>query len=160
MEEPPEPTCKTSEFANFIGRSVRLVQLMIQKGVLPLAEKGRLDTWDALNAYITHMQQTLGDYDVTPADIIDARKRYALAKAEKKEIEVALLKSELVYVDDVMSDWMNATSNFRGKILAMPSKLAAQCSGADSATIKSVWDKMVEEALAELEIKKYAKKSQ
>jgi len=136
MEEPPEPTCKTSEFANFIGRSVRLVQLMIQKGVLPLAEKGRLDTWDALNAYITHMQQTLG------------------------EIEVALLKSELVYVDDVMSDWMNATSNFRGKILAMPSKLAAQCSGADSATIKSVWDKMVEEALAELEIKKYAKKSQ
>lgn len=141
----------TAEFARFINRSMRWVQKMIQDEQIPKPDKnGRIKTWPAIHSYITTLQDALKAGGSEAADITAARSRLELARAEEKELEVARLKGQVVLADDVEAAWLNLVSNFRARLLSLPTTLAAQGDSLPRAELLIVATKLVEKTLKEL----------
>jgi hypothetical protein len=87
----------------------------------------------------------------TPNDTYLERARLIKAQADKTELEVATLKSELVLVDAVESDWLNHVSACRSRLLAIPSKSAFQIATLkEPDEIERFLKRTIYEALAEL----------
>lgn len=144
-------TCTTSEFAAFINRSMRWVQKMIREGQIPRTDKdGKMQTWPAVHAYISSLQDALKTGGAESNEITAARGRLELARAEAAEIEVAKMKGELVMADDVMGEWMHMASNFRARILSAGSVIAAQGANMERAELLVLVQNIHETALKEL----------
>ena len=78
-----------------------------------------------------------------------AKKEQHLAKlAEYEEKEKA---GTLVNADAVLREWQGLIANVRARLLAMPSRLAAQCAGARSrGEVQRILQEGINEALEEL----------
>jgi phage terminase Nu1 subunit (DNA packaging protein) len=88
---------------------------------------------------------------LTTASGNEARRRKLTAEAALSELELAKKSGELVAVADVEVTWSRLVSNFRTRMLAMPSKLAGPLVGiAGPAVINSRLQDAIHEALAEL----------
>lgn len=109
-----------------------------------------MKTWPAVHAYITTLQDALKAGGSESTDITSARSRLELARAEEKELEVAKLKGEVVLTEDVQNEWMNLTSNFRARMLTLPSVIAAQGVGMERGELQALAQRLVEKSLKEL----------
>lgn len=79
------------------------------------------------------------------------RTRLTKAQADKTELEVRELRAELVRMPVVEQHWQGMVASARSRLLALPSRIAAQIAGPDR--LQQVQDKaqaLVYEALAEL----------
>jgi hypothetical protein len=80
-----------------------------------------------------------------------ARRRYSMAVAELKEIQLAEKRGELVSISDVTATLADELTAVRGRLLAMPGRLAgALAIMSDPAEIEAAIDKEVRGALTEL----------
>ena len=79
------------------------------------------------------------------------RARLTKAQADRTELEVRELRAELVRMPVVEQHWQSMVASARARLLALPSRIAAQIAGPDR--LQQVQDKaqaLVYEALAEL----------
>jgi len=77
-----------------------------------------------MRAYISHLQEKAREASVDPKDLQKELTRLRRAQADKTEMEVKEFRGELHRAEDVEMIWTEMLSNFRARILAMPSKLA------------------------------------
>jgi len=71
--------------------------------------------------------------------------------ANVKGLEEAELRGELLRADEVLKEWQGVVGNIRARLLALPSKLAAQAYGARSrGELQRLLQEGVNEALADL----------
>jgi len=85
-----------------------------------------------------------GSYD-------EARTRKTTAEAELAELQLRTAKGNLVHIDEVVKTWENILGEVKGKLQAMPSKLAPlMASEVDANVCKHVLEDTINEALMEL----------
>lgn len=142
---------KVAVIARFLNLTERRVQQLARDGIIPKPEKGKYDLVRCVQRYVHYLQERAYGSGETPSDTYQERARLIKAQADKTELEVATLKSELVPVDVVESDWLNHVSACRSRLLAIPSKSAFQIATLkEPDEIERFLKRAINEALAEL----------
>jgi len=128
---------------------------------------GTLDRHVAAGCPIIHRGTTKTGHKFNSADVIrwvearkssaaigqsdPARRRYSMAVAELKEIQLAEKRGSLVPIEAVQAKWTDECVAMRSRLLAIPSRLAGQLAiVSDAAEIERVIHDEVRGALTEL----------
>lgn len=141
-----------SEVACHLGVTQKYVTDLIAKGVLKRQPKSMYDLDECRKAYISNLRAVAsgrsGNGDL---DLGAERARLAKEQADAKEMENAIERGELVYIDDVAKQFESGLVKVRTKLLAIPTKVAPEVHAC--ATIKEVQaiiEANIIEALSEL----------
>ena len=123
-------TVSSTVLANLFGVSTRRIRQFENEGIIKKVARGKYSLQENIKNYLTYIQATSNlkndtnvneevDYDVEHA-LLEKRKR------EKIELELAEMRGEMHKSSDVERVMNDMLSNFRSKILALPSKIAPQ----------------------------------
>lgn len=136
-----------AEFGRLVGISQSAVSDLVRRDVLkPGATLGQ---W--LLEYCGNLREVAaGRLASGGLDLVAERAALAKAQRERIELEMAERAATLVSADDVLHKWTNIIGNARGKLLALPVRLASVCAGQDAASIESASRTIIYEALTEL----------
>lgn len=114
--------------AEWLGMSPRNVRKYIEKGIFVKEADGKLDLKKCVIAYTKHLREEAagrksekGDYD-----LVSERARLAKAQADKTELEVEVMRENLLPAEDVLQEWQACVTACRAKLLAIPTKSAFQ----------------------------------
>lgn len=140
--------------AALIGVSLSRVQQMVRDGILPkdASHGGGIDCeWFA--AWLK--DRMARDFGVTESgEVINfdqQRARKMKADADLSEMEAETMRGLLLKADEVEREWTDTLATVRAKLLALPSKLAAQTAPPDLlARVQAVAKRIVDEALTAL----------
>lgn len=98
---------------------------------------------DTLNTWLD--SPAGGDRDYT-----QERAKLTRLQAAKATLELEQQRGNLIPLDLVLGAWEGQIANCRAKLLALPSKVAAQAVGADYVEIEQLFKSVIYEALDEL----------
>jgi len=140
-----------------ISRAFDCTQTYLTKmkgdGLIVQPKRGEYDLVESTRLYITHLRDKSGK-TITDGKVIDfheEKARLTKMQADKAEMEVEELAGQLVRVDDVLDQWQNILADVKGKLLAIPSKLATLVADiSNPAEAQELIDDYVREALQEL----------
>jgi phage terminase Nu1 subunit (DNA packaging protein) len=157
MSERPKsdsPTVEVGTLAKLFNLTAVRVQQLAADGVVIKQARGRYDLWASIRNYIKFLQdRKLNQWDAGGDDgkgWARERERLTRAKADVAEIEAALLKGQSHDAAAVAKVWSDMIGNARTKLLAMPTKLAAQMEGMSIAERQDALREAINAALTEL----------
>lgn len=146
-------TLTTGQVAALSGLTVRHVNLLVSEGKGPSRVDGKgydpqqVGAW--LKARIAAEYGITNDGKVYDFDAERARKMKH--DADIAEMEAQQLRGDLVKASDVEKQWTSTLAGVRARMLALPSKLAAQTAPPDRlAQVQAVAQRIVHEALTEI----------
>jgi terminase small subunit / prophage DNA-packing protein len=126
--------------------------MLIKQGIIDGQPRGQYDIDEVRNQYISHIRQVASGRAANgDLDLGAERARLAKEQADAKEMENAVERGELVYIERVAKEFEAQMTKVRTKLLAVPTKVAAEAHAA--ATVKEVQaliEIAVVEALSEL----------
>jgi len=129
-----------------------MVNDLIARGTITKRDRGQYDLVEARTEYIRHLRKVAaGRVQAGELDLGEERARLAKEQADAKEMENAILRNELVYIDDVAKQFGQQASAVKTRLLAIPSKaapLVINCTKPVEA--REIIESMIEEALYEL----------
>jgi len=97
--------------------------------------------------YILHIREVAaGRYKVGDLDLSAERARLAKEQADAKEMENAVGRGDLVYIEDVAKQIENQLTKVRTRLLGVPTKVAPEAHA--SATVREV-QTLIEGAIVE-----------
>lgn len=141
----------SNELAKLFGLTIQRIHQLAADGVIPKTGRGEFPKDECIRAYICFLKELAARPGGENEVIARSRARYEAARAEEREIDLAERKRELVHVDDVMDEVSKMVANFRARVLAIPSAVAAQGVGMTSrAELENLAKNKVYEALHEL----------
>jgi len=125
---------------------------LVSKGIISKQPAGKYDFDVAREEYILHVREVAaGRSKAGELDLQEERARLAKEQADAKEMENAVERGDLVYIEDVAKMFELQLNKVRMKLLAVPTKVAPEAHIA--ATVKEVQSLMaaeIVEALNEL----------
>src|SRR6266446_1471296 len=139
-----------NEMSGILGCSPGTLDRHVAAGC-PIIQRGTTKTGHKFNSadVIRWVQGRKSSAAVGQSD--QARRRYSLAMAELKEIQLAEKRGELVSISAVTATLADELTAVRGRLLAMPGRLASQIAiMSDAAEIEAAIDEEVRGALTEL----------
>ena len=120
-----------------------------QEGIVPRAENGQIDIVEAARTYIGHLQAKIERSE--SSSYTDEKKRKTRLEADRKEIELAKLRGELIQTAVAQKLWGAVCYQIRAKMLALPTKVAPLVAALRSIPeIKDRLEKSVYEVLIEI----------
>lgn len=135
-ETTPGPDAVVS--GEFLADKLRIaygsVNRLAKEGVIPVAGRGRFPLWACIGAYCERLrEQAAGraasdDEDGLP-DLARERALLARAQREGQAMKNAVLRGELLPVDDVEAVVGAVLDATKAKVQALPTKLAPRCVG-------------------------------
>lgn len=140
------------EVAAHLGVTIKYVQDLIANGTLEKKGRGEYELDACREAYITRLREAAaGRANSGDLNLTDERARLAKEQADAKEMENAITRGELVYIEDVAKRVEVALSKVKTKILAIPTKVAPEAAAADDAKeVQALIERHIIEALNEL----------
>ena len=140
------------EVAAHLGVTIKYVQDLIANGTLEKKGRGEYDLNACREAYITRLREAAaGRANSGDLNLTEERARLAKEQADSTEMENAITRGELVYIEDVAKRVEVALSNVKTKILAIPTKVAPEAAAADDAKeVQALIERHIIEALNEL----------
>lgn len=140
------------EIAKHIGVTPKYVQDLINEGVIDRKDRGTYDINECRDAYIKKLREAAaGRANSGDLNLTDERARLAKEQADAKEMENAITRGELVYIEDVAKRVEVALSKVKTKMLAIPTKVAPEAAAADNAKeVQALIERHIIEALNEL----------
>ena len=141
-----------TELAAHLGVSGKYIGDLIAKGVIKRAERGQYDLDDCRKLYISHIrEQAAGRATAGDLVLADERARLAKEQADAKEMENAVERGDLVYIEDVAKQVENQLTKVRTKLLSVPTKVAPEAHAcATVREVQNVIEAAITEALNEL----------
>lgn len=133
--------------AQLLNLSVPQIYNLVNGGTLPKSVDGTWDLAVCANSYIKYLQGRSG---TEKENYNTERTRLTKAQADKVELEIGILRADVIpsgVVRDVVSA---ALSAMRARLIGVPTRLAAVCAGLDRISIESESRALVHEALMEL----------
>tara|TARA_R110000868_G_scaffold313856_3_gene574874 strand:- start:10330 stop:10944 length:615 start_codon:yes stop_codon:yes gene_type:complete len=129
----------------------RLSQLVKDKLVTKF-DSGKYDLCTSVKQYIEFLRsRTIPNSMSMNIDYHEERARLTKMQADKAEMEVEELAGSLAKVDDVVKEWESILMDVKGKLLSIPSKLAAIIADeTNTAVIQELLDSYIRETLLEL----------
>lgn len=147
------PTYPVSTIAKLFNLTERRVQQLASDGVIPKAERGKYDLVACVRGYIAFLQDRAFGKEVIHVDAHQERARLLKAQADKTELEVQTLKSELIPSNEVEAQWAGLVVAFRSRMLVLPTRGAHLAIGLkEFHEIESGLRELVHEALTELSL--------
>lgn len=134
--------------AQFFGVSTTTIDTWVMKGcpVSVRTDDGRISAMSLSDVARWKIQQS-----DEGSDLEIERTRLTKWQADKTELEVAVLRGELIPSGTVEKVWGNMVVSFRSRVMSIPTKSAHSVLGAvNVAEAESVLKKLVNEALEEL----------
>lgn len=140
------------EVAKHIGVSPKYVNDLINDGVIERKGRGEYDLNECRDAYIKKLREAAaGRSSSGELDLVAERARLAKEQADAKEMENAIERGELVYIEDVAKQIEGQMTKVRTKILAIPTKYAPELHSLASAReVQLTLEQALTEALNEL----------
>lgn len=137
--------------AKLFGVTDRYIQKLAKEGVIPKAERGKYDLARCVQAYVKYLQDRAFGKDPSVAGLTDARGRLVAAKAEREALELAVLKGQLVQIDDVIPAIEQEYTRCRQRLLSIPTKAAPQVAHmTNPGQVAEYLKQAISEALSEL----------
>ena len=133
--------------AGHLSMSTTVLADLIGRGIIDKKAQGKYDLDEARKQYILH-SRAIASGRTKPADLDLQEERARLAKeqADAKEMENAVGRGELVYIEDVAKQFESQLVRIRTKVLAIPTKVSPEANAA--VTVKEV-QTLLEKALVE-----------
>jgi phage terminase Nu1 subunit (DNA packaging protein) len=155
MSRPADsPSVEVGTLAKLFNLTAVRVQQLVSDGVVIRVARGKYDLWQSIRNYIKYLQERkVNQWTGTegePDGYTQHRARLTKAKADKAEVEAALIKGTAHEAQAVSAVWSDMVANARAKLLALPTKLAAQLEGMTIAERQSAIHTVVLQALTEL----------
>lgn len=148
------PTTNVEALADLFNMTTVRVQQLAAEGVVVKHARGRYDLWASVRNYIKYLQERKVNQWSGSTNEEDGytqhRARLTKAKADKAEVEAALIKGTAHDAQAVAKVWEDMIGNARAKLLALPTKLAAQLEGMTIAQRQDAIQSTVAQALTEL----------
>lgn len=137
MPSPPDeadPRVSGRDLADFFGVSAETVSALTKKGVVVRLGHGSYALRASTRAYVAHLREqaagrAASDDEDGPPDLARERALLARAQREGQAMKNAVLRGELLPVDDVEAVVGAVLDATRAKMLALPTKLAPRCVG-------------------------------
>jgi phage terminase Nu1 subunit (DNA packaging protein) len=141
-----------AQVAAHLGVSAKYINDLIGKGVIPYAAKGKYDIDACRKAYIEHIrEQAAGRASAGELNLSEERARLAKEQADAKEMENAVERGDLVYIEDVAKQIENQLTKVRTRLLSVPTKVAPEAHACASVReVQNVIEQAITEALNEL----------
>lgn len=155
IESVEHVTVTSTVLANLFGMTSRRIRQLENEGVIKKVARGKYSLQESIKSYITFIkasvnlkenntEETKINYDEEHA-LLEKRKR------EKIELELASMRGTMHFSEDVERVMNDMLSNFRAKVLALPSRVAPRLIGIDTiADIQEVLQIETLEVLQEL----------
>lgn len=141
-----------AQVAAHLGVSAKYINDLIGKGVIAYAAKGKYDIDACRKAYIEHIrEQAAGRASSGELNLSEERARLAKEQADAKEMENAVERGDLVYIEDVAKQIENQLTKVRTRLLSVPTKVAPEAHACASVReVQGVIEQAIIEALNEL----------
>ncbi len=110
--------------ANTFNLTPRRIQQMVAEGTIPKADKGKYNLQECSHGYITSLQNREAESENEAHDAAVERARLLKAQADKTELEVQIMRGEMVPATEFEFALSSIVSAFRAHILALPIRLA------------------------------------
>ncbi|ALP91190.1 hypothetical protein [Clostridium butyricum] len=121
-------TVSSTVLSNLFGLTTRRIRQLENEGVIQKIARGKYSLQDNIKSYITYIKASADlKENKTDEGKIDYDEEHALLerrKREKMELELAAMRGTMHYSEDVERVMNDMLSNFKAKILALPSRAA------------------------------------
>lgn len=156
VESVEKVTVAAGVLAELLGVTDRRIRQLAEEGILLRTSKGRYLLAESVKNYIKTLKITtdIKNGDEVEDDIPDLeieRGLHERVKRKQSELKLALMKGELHKSNDVQSVMSDMLSNFKSKLLNLPSKISPMLVGKENVgEIKDVLTNEMHTALKEL----------
>lgn len=136
-----------------LGLSERRIRQLAEEGILKKAKRERYSFAESVKSYIIYLKTTssIEEANSSNLDLDEERAKHERLKIEKTQLQLQVMKGELHYSEDVERVMNDMLSNFKSKILSLPSKTAPKLVGIkDAPEIEEILKDDCYEALKEL----------
>jgi phage terminase Nu1 subunit (DNA packaging protein) len=131
--------------ANHLGIQQPTLTRLIKEGIIDKQDRGKYDVDAVRLQYLKHIRNLAGNNN-NNLELGAERARLAKEQADAKEMENAVERGDLVYIEKVAKQFEQQLTKARNKLLAAPTKVAAEAHAA--ATVKEVRE-IIEAAIIE-----------
>lgn len=140
MLPPPDeadPRVSGRDLEDFFGVSAETVSVLTKKGVIVRLARGSYALRASTRAYVAHLREqaagrAASDDEDGPPDLARERALLARAQREGQVMKNAILRGELLPIDDVEAVIGGVLDAVRARLLSLPSRLAADAVGLKS----------------------------
>ena len=141
-----------SEIAGKLSITLKTFNDLVNRGIIEERERGKYTYEECSRQYLDHLREVAaGRYSADGLDLAAERARLAKEQADSKEMENMVERGELLYIEDVVSDFEEQLMNCKTKLLAAPTKVAAEAFAAkDVQEVQTLFEQAVKDALSEL----------
>ena len=119
-------TCSKADLAVLLGISTRAISDWDTRGVLIRAAGGRYQTLASLNNYIAHLRDKKAgksaDKTSTGRTLSDEKAETASIDRQIKEIKLAMLRGDVLTLDEVSESWGKFATAVKGAMLSLPTR--------------------------------------
>lgn len=137
--------------AERLNLTPRRVQQLSAEGVLPKSADGLYDLIGCYEGYIRYLQVRVYGRDTLGEDAQHHKTRLLKAQADERELEVARRLGLVVDIEAAAGLLTGVIGASRAKLLALPTKLAPQMIGVESAReVRALLEEEIHGALNEL----------
>jgi len=140
------------ECAAHLGISTKYFTDLLADGTIKKRPRGEYDLEEIRTAYIKRLRESAAGRATAGAlNLADERARLSKEQADGKEMENAIERGELVYIEDVAKRFEEGLSKVRAKLLSIPTKIAPEAAAAEDAKeVQRLIEGAIVEALNEL----------
>lgn len=141
-----------TEVAAHLHMDLQTLRKLIDRGVITKQERGSYDPEVVRKEYILHIREVAaGRFKAGELDLQAERARLAKEQADAKEMENAVERGDLVYIEDVAKQVEGQMTKVRTKLLAIPTKFAPELHAmATAREVQLALEQAITEALHEL----------
>lgn len=141
-----------TEVAAHLHMDLQTFRKLIDRGVITKQERGQYDAEVVRKEYILHIRSVAaGRFKAGELDLQAERARLAKEQADAKEMENAVERGDLVYIEDVAKQIEGQMTKVRTKLLAIPTKYAPEVHATATAReVQEILEDAITEALNEL----------
>lgn len=148
-------TVSSKVLSRILGVTDRRIRMLAQEGILVKASQGRYKLEESMHNYVLNLR-VANDASSKSLDLEDElsldveKAKHERVKRHMSELKYALMKGEIHKSEDVKSVMMNMLTNFKSRMLSLPSKLTPQLVQRDKSFIEEKLTIEITEALVEL----------
>lgn len=141
-----------SEISSKLGINVATFKDFVARGIIEERDRGQYTLEECAKQYLSHLREiAAGRMTADGLNLADERARLAKEQADAKEMENMVERGELLYMDDVIKDFEDQLMNCKTKLLATPTKIAAEVfASRDVQEVQELMEEAIKDALSEL----------
>lgn len=141
-----------NEIARHLGVTPKYIGDLVAEGVFERRGRGEYDLNECREAYIKKLREAAAGRAASgELDLVAERARLAKEQADAKEMENAIERGDLVYIESVAKQIEGQLTKVRTKLLAIPTKYAPELHATATAReIQLLLEQAITEALNEL----------